>query len=694
MKNKIILFFCIILIFCSMASATSVMHIKTNSTNPKVEITTMSAESPDTVYGGLGADIRVASGNSWTSLMQWSLNESIPPNMTIVSGNFSGYTTLIGAGNTSGSCYLSTEDFEQKTETWNTWCSGDHGDSSPCISDELFHIPDGLSVDTHYNLSMKPSVLQDLYEDNTKINIYCISLANGTSTDGTRFDDQNGTYTPSLMIEYSPKAITNYTVGIEKGAIEGEAYKYFLNVTYYNLTEFISSLSATVHYFGEVYDMTSSLITGGKYGFESENVVTPFTDSVSLLYNITINYANGSIGYETTGNFTQTISSVSFYDCYGKTNATSVMVLNFTLWDEYADTMFNDSYISNSSDFDIDLDMHYYLDDSSQYKNLSITANNVTNLTICMSPADISYNHTTIVDYGATTYDRRQYHFYRDNIDNVTDNIHLYLLEVPKATSTTITIEDNNGQALENYIVDIKKYFIGTDTHKTIGMLKTNVDGKDHIYLQHNEPFYKFIIRDTSGEIVHTTGDTKITSGTVTLTVGATSWGEEVSEIEGIYVSTQFDNTTRTFTLTYAAESTDFDKICMKVTQERRSGTEELTTKCSETSSGTLTYTVTDTGLYVLSSWIEVDGTLYPLESLTQDDRKTYNEVVGTDGLFMALLIILIISFALIWSPMAAILGSIIGIVIAFFFGFINLGIGAIIGLIIVGIMMMVKLKW
>jgi hypothetical protein len=561
-------------------------------------------------------------------------------------------------------------------------CENSTDPNSPTINYEFY-------VDT----SNPPTTLKQ----NSTNTTYTADFANNTYYFRCRANDNeyNSDYTEVTTYLIDNTALWNTTVETKTPVYESSLNDFYLNVTYNNRSNFITDVSgAELHYDGAVYSMTESTISNNTYRFKAGSVLAPFKNSVSFLYNITITYVNGSKGYETIGNFTQTIIDLNMYSCDGSTNATSVIAFNFTLRDEYFDSLFNISNrTSGTSEFDIKMDMNYFLDDSSNYKNLSIVANNVTNLTICMNPADASYNHTTIVDYGGEGYDRRQYHFNKDNFNNATDHINLYLLEISKASSTIITVEDESGGALENYIVNIKKYFVGTDEHKTIGMLKTNIDGQDHIYLQHNEPFYKFIITDPNNDIVYTSGDTKITRSSVTLTVGGVSWGEEVDEFEETSVNANFDNSTRTFSLTYSGKDDDVDKICMKVTQERRSGTTLVGTKCSTSTSDTLTQTVTGDGLFVMNAWGEKDTVKYPLISKTHDDRKTYSTIIGTEGLFLALLVILIISFAMIWSPTAAIFGSIVGIIIAFLFGFINLGVGSIIGLIIVGIILMIKSK-
>ncbi len=232
----------------------TIVHVKTNATNPKTQFTTMSQESPNTVYGGLGVDLRVKPGStttSWDFLMDWGLDETIPPGITITAGIFSGYTTFIdGAGNSSGHCYLSTETFDFKTETWNTWCGGDHLTGSACFSadDEIMHIPDNLANTAFHNLTMQVAELQELYESSSKV-IYCFPTLHASEDhDGTRFDDQNGTYTPSLMITYevgntapsvptlnSPANNTNTTTLIPLNWInstddDGDSITYYLEV--------------------------------------------------------------------------------------------------------------------------------------------------------------------------------------------------------------------------------------------------------------------------------------------------------------------------------------------------------------------------------------------------------------------------------------------------------------------------------
>jgi len=499
--------------------------------------------------------------------------------------------------------------------------------------------------------------------------------------------------------------IWNYTVEYTTSGTEGGYYNFEINLTMNNLSNYVKDVARAELLYGDSkYTMTEVSVDGANYySFIKTNVMMPFVSTTSFKFNISSKYYNDTYFFNETMNYTQTISAVNIYDCEGSTNATSAMIYNFTLWDEFSDDQLHNQS-SNTSDTSIKIDMNYFKDDPNQYKNLSIIAENASNLTICINPEDSTYNHTSTIDYGGPGYDRRQYYFNKDNFDNITDHIRLYLLGVAKAPSAIIfTVKDDDGNVLENYIIDIEKYFVGTDNHTTIGMLKTNADGQDSIYLQQNEPHYKFIITNADTDsIVYTSADTKITSTAVTLTVGATSWGGTIYKFKETEYSLVFSNATRTFTLTYANKDGDVEKICLRVSQERRSGTVLQGETCSSEEIDTLTQSVSGMGVFTANVYqriasdsgerldIPID---YPLTSLTQDDRLDFSSAIGNEGLVVAIFLILTISLVMIWSPSAAVAASLIGLTISFMFGLIHIGIGSLIGLIIVGIFMVVRLK-
>lgn len=548
---------------------------------------------------------------------------------------------------------------------------------------------DTIQYEYYFSTGSPPNLRENI--TNTSI---ILDDANGTYYYRCRANSDGGvsSFTSETLLDIDSTDIWNSTVEMETPVTEGSANDFYLNVTFNNLSNFITSVSARLEYDGRDYLMSSSC-TDNFCRFSRTDILAPFVDSRDVLFNLSMLYYNGSYGYKTIGNFTQTISSVNLYNCNGSSNATSVLVYNFTIWNEFDDTIFSHS---NESNFNINLDMHYFLDDESIYKNLSIQNVNTTNMTVCMSPADVSYNHSTTIDYGGGDYDRRQYYFNKENLDNITDHIRLYALDKPKADTTTFTVKDTNGDELENYFVTLQKYFIGTDTHRTIGMLKTNADGQDQVWLQHNEPLYKFIIRNSNNVIVYTSGDTKITGADVVLVIDPTSWGATIGTFgETSYTLEPFDNGTRTFTLVYAGKNEDVKEVCMKVTQMKRSGSVITGEECSEAVDGTITIAAPLAGTYSLITWQEnIDGMKYTLASSSYDDSSTQKSAIfGTDGLLVATFMIITLSLAMIWSPAAAVAASLLGLVIAFMFGFVGVGVGSIVGLVIGGILLIIKLK-
>jgi len=133
--------------------------------------------------------------------------------------------------------------------------------------------------------------------------------------------------------------------------------------------------------------------------------------------------------------------------------------------------------------------------------------------------------------------------------------------------------------------------------------------------------------------------------------------------------------------------------LAMSVTQEKRSGTLQLGEHCSSLEENTLTQAITGDGLFTMQVWQEIDDNSYLLSGVTQDDRKSFSSVIGNEGIVIAIFIILTITLVMIWSPGAAVVASLVGIIAMTILGLLNLGWASLIAMIILGGFLVYKLK-
>ena len=149
-------------------------------------------------------------------------------------------------------------------------------------------------------------------------------------------------------------------------------------------------------------------------------------------------------------------------------------------------------------------------------ENASITiigdnfAGNFTTLTGLLHVQDIlpgDYRVRTT----ANKYHERDFYFVLQNDSNQT--IDLYLLSTTNGTEVTFTVQDNSGNELTNATIRLKRYYVSTNSYRTIAMSRTNEEGETIIDVDFNDAFYEtftttpdnFSLRTIGARIITTT---------------------------------------------------------------------------------------------------------------------------------------------------------------------------------------------
>lgn len=174
-----------------------------------------------------------------------------------------------------------------------------------------------------------------------------------------------------------------------------------------------------------------------------------------------------------------------------------VLALNFTVYDEQnrTDTV--------PSDWEATF---IFQDSFGNFFNNSIIATNSINLSICLASntsvlanATIQYENNTAV---AKDYSRRFYILQNSTIDNVTDDIALFLLEESLSAQITFIVINPYNLPLANYIVKATRFFIGEGDYIQVAMGLSDFDGEATTQLKLNE-WYIFIV-ERDGVIIRT----------------------------------------------------------------------------------------------------------------------------------------------------------------------------------------------
>ena len=363
--------------------------------------------------------------------------------------------------------------------------------------------------------------------------------------------------------------------------------------------------------------------------------------------------------------------------------------LNFTLRDEE-----NESMLTGDSSYTITLDSDF---DS---RTFSDSVDDTNNVTLCLAPGGVNATANGFMEYlpddGDYTYPRQYY--FQDNIlngDNL-QNINLYSLKDSLSTAVTF-IASRAAQAVQGVLIHLQRYDVATDTFRLVAMGETNANGNDIIYLRLTDAWYRILAYD-QGELQFTSGPEHITSTPYSIILSGGAAGQDTYIDFGAWVdlgdisyTLNYSNVSEAFQLVADDVTGASTSMCLKVDKyEMLNGTTNICYTCVDSSSVSISCSLTDLDAYYVGSFIAYDDSTWRvLASLPVDLSGKIAETIGKDGTFFAFLIIGVAAFAAIWSAAASITLALLGFATMTTLGFLDIAWQWVMGLIMAGIILM-----
>ena len=308
------------------------------------------------------------------------------------------------------------------------------------------------------------------------------------------------------------------------------------------------------------------------------------------------------------------------------------------------------------------------------------------------------------IAYGATGFDTRNYYINNiisnfSTLDNPYD-VNLTLLSSGLSTGILFTVQDGDGNPIEGYTLYIDRYDLATDTYSLVSMVNTNDEGEAYANLEMYTVDYRIKVYD-GVTLKKTVPKTKITSTTVTITVGSSELTEVLEYFGDISYTFEYTNATNKFELDWTDPNSEVDNHCMKIVILRtQNGTGTVYDSCSSAASGTLTHTIGigNTGTYIATYYVIEGSYEQTIAQITQTigvTAKRIGEALGVEGVFAAFMLIGTMAFAGITTPVIAIVFLLVGLIAAAFMGLIvSLNTYAlVIGICLVGVIIIAKIK-
>ena len=443
---------------------------------------------------------------------------------------------------------------------------------------------------------------------------------------------------------------------------EGSTESFILNMTYNSALW--NSISSNFNYAGINYSSTQTGV--GNTILFTKILDIPAVDTTinnTLHWLISLTNATGTYVIQTDST-NQTVNKVTFSLCTaGQTPFVRFITRNQTSPYDLLNTTIKSSWslypASSSGDVVI----------TGSFEDLTETNSS---WDFCFSPNTTNYTASVNVEVDAANYTKNWHYITEAIYSNATTNVTIYLLHDDLATLTQLVVRDKSTQSpIEDAVIFIQLYDIGTDTYRTFGMAKTNFDGKDLSYLNWYDSFYKFIIVK-DGTTLKTTTPFKISESPQIFEI------EDITEFSyakfrDFEYSLTYNNNTNNFILTFVKPSALVDQGCLRVIKRNVTDDYLICNTCESSSSATIYCNIAAWGNGTFIADFYATGSWYPIDTLQKIigvTSKIYEILGDSEGTAYAILFAgMIVSMFLI-SPVLAIVGIIAAIFAASIIGF------------------------
>lgn len=464
---------------------------------------------------------------------------------------------------------------------------------------------------------------------------------------------------------------------------------------------------------------TSAVITNGTYYLTTDPILTGLTEVNYTIGNVTTNATSNAYNLwnTTAAALTDGITSwlVEAYqnDIFmgNASGSFEVNVSNFTIVAQYDACTAGDvgllfrTYDDNTLEqvnFTLKTQFSVYKaygGTSAETQTVDVSTGDTDQYYLCISGDTDYYNINAMLEYyggsNASTYSIRDYYLKNAITQPGINNYDLYMLPADISTQILFTVTDQNEQPLINHIIQVQKYYVENNTYQLIAMGKTNDIGQDNINLQLYDSWYRFLVYDTTNNLVYIGTSTRLVEATQTITVAPATISSLFKHFGSIETLLTYNNNTNIFTFTWADPTGSPGQVCLKVVYNTINNNTQLCGSCSTSASGTLLCNAGNApGTYTSTAYAVINGVQYVIDSLSIEIAgDNIQERLGNDGLIISVLLIGTLSFAFIWTPVGAIVAAIIGVIAMVIIGILPLSWAAVVSLVIIGGIIIYKMR-
>jgi hypothetical protein len=422
------------------------------------------------------------------------------------------------------------------------------------------------------------------------------------------------TATTERISIYKINATAIYSASI----IETSLQTIYLNITGTNQTAY-----ASLNYNGTFQNISLQY-----FNYFNSTFITPITShsTVPISWNFTIGTLTGTVS------FTQTISDIIISNCTGEAN---ISIGNISTYDET-----NENLIPTNTTGIFRL----YGYNKNQYVQYNLSWRNLNTQPICIK----NTSQTIFMDYqiesvGGNNLLSRLNGFNQTISTSSFFSKKLYLPNISYTNTITPSVIDGRSNPIQGYVLELNKY---SATTGTILALRSELLGSAGNSIFYYEPTtqYAYKIYDRSGNLVFddTSDYGLMTANTVTLKVLSLAPDYITKELNVWNLRTILYNVSSQIYLNWTT-LTGSGVICLNVTRYNSSSHKLLNSECSVSSSGYLTYNVTESS-GTINAIAYIKGSTYVTNLLTfalTPITHLYDEL-GIDSLLIYIIFIIV----------------------------------------------------
>lgn len=307
--------------------------------------------------------------------------------------------------------------------------------------------------------------------------------------------------------------------------------------------------------------------------------------------------------------------------------------LNISIYDEQTNTLINDTNFT----FEI-------IATNTLYAYNYSTTNGTLNVQF-LEPDDYEIRYFGTENDSAYSTPRK---YFVTLAEGSNENIRFYHIKDSESTFFIPTVRDEIGDTVPGATVYLIRGYVesGAFVSRTVEMAKTDPNGQAVLRIEPNDAFYKFFVFSEAGNLT-TSEFFQITTQSLTLIVKEEDrFFISLPDLNDAVLVLEYLNDTDTFRLDWVDGTNTIVRGCLKVKQIKEGQESTVYDSCSQTSTGSLIYTVADSsGSYIASAEVCGTGANCFVSSESQDFDQFFLNW-GLLGVFTTILVVLLFMMA------------------------------------------------